>query len=119
MIDHVEYDKQCVFVENGTLFDFGIFSSKMFSAWADRNGEMLGGVATQISVTFVYNSFCLPFLIEAERIDIANKAEEAIESKNYEGLDKAVDSIYGLINPTDEERIEILYKLYKEKICQN
>jgi tRNA1(Val) A37 N6-methylase TrmN6 len=110
---------QSMVVKEASYFDYGILSSALFCTWTKRfkNTESGGGLI-HLSLR-VYNCFPLPSLTQEQEDHITelgvkvflNKTEE-----NYEELDKAVDSLYNLTNPTDEERIKVLYDLYKEKI---
>ena len=116
---------------------FGILTSKIHNAWVRAVG---GALETRIrySATLCYNTFPFPDITKAKKEEIATLAEEVLMVREHHtektlaemydpdkmpqdlrdahtALDLAVDSCYHK-QPfnSDEERLEVLFKLYEK-----
>jgi hypothetical protein len=125
-------------VENATLSLFALLQSKMHMAWMQTVGGRLKG-DYRYSNTLVYNTFAVPHLSNQQKLYLSKYAEIILNARNlnlkndttlsdlYDPLlmpmelrkaharnDKYVDSLYGLTNPSDEERVLKIAALYRE-----
>lgn len=128
----------CLFVENASLFHFGVLNSYMHMAWVK---SVCGRIKSdyRYSVTLVYNNFPWPEqATEAQRAKLETAAAEVIAAreafpgstladlydpvsmpprlaKAHEVLDRAVERCY---RPepfaTDRQRVEYLFALYEK-----
>jgi hypothetical protein len=124
-------------VKSATLFDFAILTSKMHMAWVR---EVAGRLESryQYSVTIVYNNFPWPSPSESQKQIVEECAQGVLDAraahpasnladlydpvvmpkdlrKAHEELDKAVDACYGRKSyNTERERVEMLFKMYRE-----
>jgi len=120
---------------------FGILTSKMHNAWVRAVG---GSLETRIrySATLCYNTFPFPVISETKKKEIEILAEEVLLTREHHtektlaemydpdkmpkdlreahhALDLLVDSCYSdTPYGSDEERLEVLFKLY-EKMVKN
>lgn len=118
---------------------FGILTSKIHNSWVRAVG---GSLETRIrySATLCYNTFPFPTISEAKKKEIEALAEEVLLTrehhtektlaqmydpdkmpqdlrKAHHALDLAVDSCYpGAPFKSDEERLEVLFKIYEKMI---
>lgn len=125
-------------VYNAPMWLFGVLSSKMQLAWLKTVG---GRLETRLSYSsnLCYNNFPFPTISEAKRKEIEVLAEEVLLTREnhtektlaqmydpdkmpkdlrdaHHALDLAVDSCYSSAPFTsDEERVEVLFKLYEKK----
>lgn len=116
---------------------FGILTSKIHNAWVRAVG---GSLETRIrySATLCYNTFPFPTISEAKKKEIEALAEEVLLTREHHtektlaemydpdkmpqdlrdahhALDVAVDSCYpGAPFKSDEERLEVLFKMYEK-----
>lgn len=119
------------------LWLFGILTSKIHNAWVRAVG---GSLETRIrySATLCYNTFPFPTLSEVKKKEIETLAEEVLLTRQHhtektlaqmydpdlmpqdlrevhQALDLAVDSCYpGSPFKSDEERLEVLFKMYEK-----
>jgi hypothetical protein len=111
-------DVHNIHIKEASFFEYGMLASSVFYSWVKQFGSTANAGMFSLSPN-IYNCFPFPVLTNEQEDHIAelgvkvflNKTEE-----NYAELDRTVEAIYGLTNPTEEEVIKVLYKLYKEKI---
>lgn len=123
------------FIENATLYDFGVLTSQMHMAWMRSVAGRLKN-DYRYSNSIVYNNFPWPTdLNKAQQIKIEELAQKVLDVRNqypessladlydprtmpellvkaHESLDKAVDEAYGGRFSNDIERVEMLLKKY-------
>lgn len=112
----------------------------MHMAWLETVGGRLKG-DFRYSNTLVYNTFVVPNPSDEQSSRIDDLAAEIISirenylkqgndladlydsilmpsdlRKVHQRLDKVVDRLYGLNNPTNEQRVAVLMRLYKKEI---
>lgn len=126
-------------LENATPQLFSLLQSKLHMAWLDTVGGRLKG-DYRYSNTLVYNTFVVPKLTDETVSALTASAEQILQvckaysvqgnsladmydpllmpadlRKAHNANDKLVDSIYGLKNPTKEERVARLMEMYLEE----
>lgn len=123
-------------VENATLHLFALLQSKVHMAWMQTVGGRLKG-DYRYSNTLVYNTFAIPTLTDQQKNYLEKYAQLILSArelsdkeatladlydpllmpvelrKAHERNDKFVDSMYGLSDPSDEERVLAVAKLYR------
>ena len=129
----------CFQLSNATLGMFALLQSKLHMAWLDTVGGRLKG-DYRYSNTLVYNTFVVPEtakgvpLLEHTAQAILDARQKYLDQgaslagmydpltmppdlrKAHQDNDKLVDSLYGLKNPTKEERVARLMELYLESV---
>ena len=130
------------FIDNATLYDFGLLTSKLHMIWVDY---VCGRLKSdyRYSNSIVYNNYPFPKNVnEKQKLAVEEKAQNILDirasfadcsladlydplampanlKKAHQDLDKAVDSCYGTKSfKTDKERIEFLFELYEEYLNQ-
>ncbi|MDR0298856.1 MAG: N-6 DNA methylase [Streptococcaceae bacterium] len=118
---------------------FALLQSKLHMAWLDTVGGKLEG-RYRYSNTLVYNTFVVPDLADTDKEKLTVSADKILKIREnysaqgnsladmYDPLlmptdlrrahqenDKLVDSLYNLKNPTKEERVAELMRLYEEE----
>ncbi|MEN2316341.1 DNA methyltransferase [Lacticaseibacillus paracasei] len=129
-------------VENATLSLFALLQSKMHMTWMQTVGGRLKG-DYRYSNTLVYNTFAVPILTKQQHAYLSKYAELILDARRtnlsngasladlYDPLlmpsdlrkahqrnDKFVDSIYGLDDPTEEQRLVTLVKCYQDALSR-
>lgn len=118
---------------------FGILTSKIHNAWVRAVGGRLK-TDMRYSATLCYNTFPFPTISESKKNEITYLAEEVLLTREnhtektlaqmydpdkmpkdlkeaHRALDLAVDSCYpGAPFESDEERLEVLFKMYEKMI---
>ena len=126
--------------ENATLFEFGVLTSKLHTAWARHIGSRLKS-DFQYSPGIVYNTFPWPTANDKAREKISGLAQAVLNAraahvgstladlydpdtmptdvrKAHTALDKAVDQLYRRAPFTnDRERVEHLFALYEKLVA--
>lgn len=129
-------------IDNATLYDFGLLTSKLHMVWVDY---VCGRLKSdyRYSNSIVYNNYPFPKNVsEKQKSTVEEKAQNILDirasfsdcsladlydplamppnlKKAHQELDKAVDSCYGTKSfKTDKERIEFLFELYEEYLNQ-
>ena len=118
------------------LWLFGLLTSRIHNIWVKSVGGYLG-TSIRYSATLCYNTFPFPYITKCKKDEIAALAEEVLMVREqhtektlaemydpdkmpqdlrdaHTALDLAVDSCYRA-QPfnSDEERLEVLFKLYE------
>lgn len=140
-IDYIEPNSICYasasFIENATLYHFGVLESSVHMAWMRAVAGRLE-MRYRYSGTLVYNNFIWPNPTPKQREAIEQAAQAVLDArklypnstladlydpntmppeltKAHEKLDKAVKSAYGSKGfETEEEIVASLMKLYKQ-----
>lgn len=118
---------------------FGVLNSKIHNLWVKSVGGYLG-TSIRYSASICYNPFPFPKISEEKKIEISSLAEEILMVREnhtektlaemydpnkmpqdlrdaHKALDLAVDSCYpGTPFSNDEERLEVLFKMYEKMI---
>ena len=129
-------------IENADLYDFGIITSSIHNAWMRLVAGKLES-RYSYSNTIVYNNFVWVKPTEQQKEKIEKTAQSILDARNkypestladlydsltmppelrkaHENNDKAVLELYGLSkNSTEEQIVELLFKLYDAKISGN
>ena len=127
---------------NASLFHFGILTSILHNAWMRVVAGRLGN-GYRYSIGIVYNNFVWVKPTEQQKEKIEKTAQSILDARNkypestladlydsltmppelrkaHENNDKAVLELYGLSkNSTEEQMVELLFKLYDAKISGN
>ena len=127
---------------NASLFHFGILTSILHNAWMRVVAGRLGN-GYRYSIGIVYNNFVWVKPTEQQKEKIEKTAQSILDARNkypestladlydsltmppelrkaHENNDKAVLELYGLSKDSTEEQIvELLFKLYDAKISGN
>ena len=127
---------------NASLFHFGILTSILHNAWMRVVAGRLGN-GYRYSIGIVYNNFVWVKPTEQQKEKIEKTAQSILDARNkypestladlydsltmppelrkaHENNDKAVLELYGLSkDSTEEQMIELLFKLYDAKISGN
>ena len=127
------------FIENSTLFHFGIITSSVHMAWMRTVGGRLKSDYSY-SNTVVYNNFIWPDATESEKEKISATARAILEARSrypdssfadlyhdltmppelrkaHQANDRAVLAAYGLkANTSEPEIVAHLFKLYERKV---
>jgi hypothetical protein len=115
---------------------FALLQSHLHTAWAATVG---GRIKTdyRYSATLCYNTFPLPSVGETDKARLTEHAFSILEARErhtemslgdmylpdkmpadlrrvHAALDATVDALYGLSEPTDNERLEVLFTLYEQ-----
>ena len=127
----------CMSIPNGTLYHFGVLSSKMHMAWVK---SVCGRLESRFrySKDIVYNNYPFPNILSEKQIaavelaaqgvldarllypnsslaDLYDKSMPIELSKAHKQLDEAVDKCYGKRKfENDFERVTFLFELYEE-----
>ncbi|MFD1440786.1 type IIL restriction-modification enzyme MmeI [Lacticaseibacillus hegangensis] len=124
---------------NASYSLFALLESKMHTAWLRTVGGKLKS-DFRYSNTLVYNTFCFPKLTETQTSFLESYAELILEARSaylkkdwslaelYDAVympkelrkahqrnDAFVDSLYGLDNPTHDQRVSRLTELYRAR----
>jgi hypothetical protein len=117
-------------------FAFAVLSSSAFITWQRAIGGRLES-RLRFSNTLTWNTFPLPDVTDAQRAVIIAGGKAVLEArqlhpnrsladhynplamapellKAHTQLDKAVDAVFGLKNPTNEQRLAALFKSYQQ-----
>lgn len=115
---------------------FGLLQSRMHTAWVGTVGGRLK-TDYRYSAGLCYNTFPVSPLSADDRDRLAAHAFAVLEAREHhsdqrlgdmyfpdkmpadlrrahDALDEAADGLYGLVRPTDTERLEILFDLYDD-----
>ena len=127
---------------NATLFNFGVLTSIVHMAWMRTVTGRLE-LRYSYSIGIVYNNFVWVKPTEQQKEKIEKTAQSILDARNkypestladlydsltmppelrkaHENNDKAVLELYGLSkNSTEEQIVELLFKLYDAKISGN
>ena len=127
---------------NASLFHFGILTSILHNAWMRIVAGRLES-RYRYSKDIVYNNFVWVKPTEQQKEKIEKAAQSILDARNkypdstladlydslaipselrkaHENNDKAVLELYGLSkNSTEEQMVELLFKLYDAKISGN
>jgi hypothetical protein len=127
------------FIQNATLWHFGILTSRMHMTWMRHIGGRLES-RYQYSITVVYNAFPWPEADERHHTRIEELAQSVLDARSeFEGasladlydvdtmapvlsrahraLDLAVEKLYRATTfTTDRERVEHLFGLYERLV---
>ncbi|MCV3330481.1 N-6 DNA methylase [Pediococcus pentosaceus] len=129
-------------IENAEPWLFTMLSSSIHFAWLKTIAGSLEG-RYRYSSNLIYNTFIMPRIDEQTKEYLTKYAQLILTCReNYirkgstiadlynplympedlrkfhERADKYVDSLYGLKNPSNDERVSILFSLYENKINQ-
>jgi hypothetical protein len=115
---------------------FAVLQSRLHTAWT---GSVGGKMETRFrySATLCYNTFPVPPLGDADKAQLTEHTFAVLEARErhtdmtlgdmylpdtmpadlrraHEALDTTVDGLYGLTEPTDNERLEVLFAMYEQ-----
>jgi hypothetical protein len=114
---------------------FALLQSRLHTAWAGTVGGKLE-TRYRYSAGLCYNTFPLPPLSGANKSQLTEQTFTILEARErhthmtlgdmylpetmpadvrraHEALDEAVEALYGLTNPTDDESLEMLFVMYE------
>ena len=118
-------------IYEGTTFDFGVASSKHMQIWMNAVGGRLK--SDPRFGPAIWNTFALPDVTAAQRERIEAAARKVLDArtpgkslaelydplamppvlvKAHKALDREFDTVLGLKDPTDAERLARLFDLY-------
>lgn len=129
------------YIENASLFIFGVLESKIHTLWLKSAGSHYGP-SYQYSKQLVYNDFVWPQVTQKQKEKIEKTAQAILDARAlypnsnlvdmydkekmfmypelveaHEENDKAVLEAYGLTSDTTEiEIIKYLFKIYEDKV---
>ena len=136
----ISSDGNCT-VEDPDGFAFAVVSSSAFMAWQRAVGGRLKS-DYRFSNTLTWNTFPLPAVTDTQRAQIIEGGKQVLAArelhpdwslaqhydpltpdpallKAHAQLDRAVDAVFGLKNPSEAERLAALFKSYEQLTTAN
>jgi len=119
-------------IYQATLFDFAVVSSRHMRLWSEAVAGRLES-RIRFGARTTWNTFPLPTITDTQRERIETAAQKVLDNrtpgktlaelydplvtpqsllKAHKALDRELDTILGLKNPTDTERLAALFDLY-------